>query len=176
MAQTSSTARTPRPPWVAVAVALALVYVVWGSTYLGIRIVTEDADPLTAMGTRYVAAGVLLGLVVAARRGLRSMRVTRRQLLGCAFLGLMLPLLGNGVVAVAEARGATSGTAALLIAVAPLAIVVFRLAERDVPKPQTLLGVVSGFVGLAALVLIGSGDPEGSPLGPSLLVLAAGSC
>jgi drug/metabolite transporter (DMT)-like permease len=164
------------PPLLAVAVALGVVYVVWGSTYLGIRIVTEDADPLTAMGTRYVAAGLLLGLVVVARRGLRSLRVTGRQLLGCAFLGLMLPLLGNGVVAVAEARGATSGTAALLIAVAPLAIVVFRTVERDVPRPRTLLGVLTGFVGLAVLVLLGSDDPHGSPLGPSLLVVVAGTC
>lgn len=163
-------------PWVAVAVALGIVYVVWGSTYLGIRIVTEDADPLTAMGTRYIAAGLLLGAIVAARRGFRWLRVTRHQLLGCAFLGLMLPLLGNGVVAVGESKGATSGTAALLIAVAPLAIVVFRLLERDVPRPQTLLGVLSGFAGLTVLVLLGSDDPHGSPLGPSLIVVFAGTC
>jgi drug/metabolite transporter (DMT)-like permease len=172
----SDTSTPTRPPWVAVAVALGLVYVVWGSTYLGIRIVTEDADPLTAMGSRYVVAGLLLAGILTARRGLGFLRVTRRQLLGCAFLGLMLPLLGNGVVAVAEARGATSGTAALLIAVTPLAIVMFRMAERDVPRPRTLVGVLSGFAGLAVLVLLGSDDPNGSPLGPSLLVVLAGTC
>ena len=46
-----------------VATALAIVYVVWGSTYLGIRVVVEDVPPLTGMGARFVAAGLLLGVV-----------------------------------------------------------------------------------------------------------------
>jgi drug/metabolite transporter (DMT)-like permease len=157
-----------------VAVALLIVYVVWGSTYLGIRVVVEEAPPLVAMGQRYAVAGVLLGAVMALRHGWRRLAVTRRQLLGCAVLGLALPLLGNGMVAVAEDRGVTSGVAALLIAVSPLAIVVFRLAERDVPRPLTLVGVLAGFVGLALLVLLGG--EESAPLGASLLALFAGTC
>jgi drug/metabolite transporter (DMT)-like permease len=161
---------------VAVAVALAIVYVVWGSTYLGIRIVVEEAPPLTAMGQRYVAAGVLLAAALAVRYGPRRLTLTWRQLAGCTFLGLMLPLLGNGMVAVGESMGATSSMAALLIAVAPLAIVVFRLIERDRPRTLTLAGVVAGFLGLAVLVLLGRGGGAGAPLGPSLVVLFAGTC
>jgi drug/metabolite transporter (DMT)-like permease len=170
MPTTSATA----PPWALVTVALGIVYVVWGSTYLGIRVVVEEAPPLVSMGTRFVVAGLVLGLLVAARHGWRRLALTRRQLLGCLALGALLPLLGNGVVAVAESRGATSGITALLIAVAPLAIVVFRLAERDRPRPLTLVGVLAGFAGLAVLVLLGRGA-GGAPLGPSLLVLAAGT-
>jgi drug/metabolite transporter (DMT)-like permease len=166
----------PAPSWLAVASALGIVYVVWGSTYLGIRIVVEEAPALTAMGQRYLAAGLVLAALIAARRGPRRLALTGRQLLGCAFLGLSLPLLGNGMVAVAEQHGATSGIAALLIAVAPLAIVVFRLVERDRPRPWTLVGVVAGFVGLALLVVLGRTGDTGSPLGPSLLVLLAGTC
>jgi drug/metabolite transporter (DMT)-like permease len=164
------------PSWLAVAVALGIVYVVWGSTYLGIRIVVEEAPALTAMGQRFFAAGLVLATVLAVRHGPRRLAVTGRQLLGCAFLGLCLPLLGNGMVAVAEQHGATSGVTALLIAVAPLAIVVFRLVERDVPRPWTLVGVVTGFAGLTLLVLLSRTGDTGSPLGPSLLVLFAGSC
>ncbi len=162
--------------WGLVAVALAVVYVVWGSTYLGIRIVVEEADPLTAMGQRYTVAGLLLGIVLALRSGVTRLAITRRQLLGCGALGLLLPLLGNGMVAVAESRGATSGFTALLIAVTPLAIVVYRMVERDRPRTMTLVGVLAGFAGLAVLVLLGRGEVDPVPLGPALLILFAGCC
>jgi drug/metabolite transporter (DMT)-like permease len=164
------------PRWALVATALAVVYVVWGSTYLGIRIVVEEADPLTAMGQRYTVAGILLAIVLAVRSGPQRLALTGRQLLGCAVLGLLLPLLGNGMVSVAEAHGATSGYTALLIAVTPLAIVVFRTVEHDRPRPMTLVGVLAGFAGLAILVLLGRGDADPVPLGPALLVLFAGTC
>ncbi len=136
--------------------ALVIVYVVWGSTYLAIRIVVEEAPPLTSMGLRYGTAGVLLGAVLTVRGGIRRLRITGRQALGAGFLGLMLPVLGNGMVSVAENLGAPSGVTALLIAIAPLIIVVFRLAAGDRPRALTLLGVLAGFVGLAGLVLAGS--------------------
>ena len=159
-----------------VAAALAIVYVVWGSTYLGIRVVVEDAPPLTSMGLRFTAAGLVLGIILAVRNGgLKQFDLTGRQMLGTAFLGLMLPLLGNGLVSVGESKGATSGFTALLIAIAPLIIVLFRIAERDVPRPTTLLGVVVGFVGLAVLVLLGRGAGDFA-IGPALIVLFAASC
>lgn len=159
-----------------VAAALAIVYVVWGSTYLGIKIVVEEAPPMTSMGLRFVTAGVVLGaMVTVARGGVRALALTRRQLAGTAFLGLTLPLLGNGLVSIGEQRGATSGFAALLIALAPLIIVVFRLVEGDVPRPATLAGVVLGFVGLAVLVLLGRGAGDFSFV-PALIVLFAASC
>jgi drug/metabolite transporter (DMT)-like permease len=164
------------PAFGLVMVALVIVYVVWGSTYLAIRIVVEEAPPLTSMGLRYGTAALLLGTVLAVRGGVRRLRITRRQALGAGFLGLMLPVLGNGMVSVAENLGAPSGVTALLIAIAPLIIVVFRLAEGDRPRALTLLGVLAGFVGLAGLVLAGSSGEQGFPLGAGLLVLFASTC
>ncbi len=164
------------PAFGVVVVALVVVYVVWGSTYLAIRIVVEEAPPLTSMGLRYTTAAVLLGGVLALRGGPGRLRITRRQAVGAGFLGLMLPVLGNGLVSVAESLGAPSGVTALLIAVAPLIIVVFRLAEGDRPRALTLLGVLAGLVGLAGLVLAGSSGEAGFPLGPGLLVLFASTC
>ncbi len=158
-----------------VAVALGIVYVVWGSTYLGIRVVVEDAPPMTSMGLRFATAGLLLGAFFAVRRGFKFLALTRRQVIGTAFLGLCLPLLGNGLVSVAEDRGATSGFAALLIAVAPLVIVIFRAIEHDLPNTQTIVGVLLGFAGLAILVLFGRGAGDFA-LGPALIVLFAASC
>ena len=158
-----------------VALALLVVYVVWGSTYLGIRIVVEEAPPLTSMGLRFMAAGTLLGIVLALRGGIRRLRINGRQLLGCAFLGLMLPMLGNGMVSVGEDMGAPSGVTALLIAVTPLWIVVFRAAGGDRPSALTLFGVLLGFVGLTYLVLAGqaSGNRELSLPAAGIILFAA---
>jgi drug/metabolite transporter (DMT)-like permease len=161
---------TRRP---AVLVALGIVYVVWGSTYLGIRIVVEEIPPMSGMGLRFVLAGLLLGGLLTVRRGIRAMRVSRAQLLGAALLGLLLPALGNGVVAIAESRGATSGYTALLIAIGPLVVVVFRSLDGDRPSLRTVAGVLLGFAGLAVLVTAGRQGPEAIPLGPALLVLVA---
>ncbi len=171
---TASTRSTPT--FGVVMGALAVVYVVWGSTYLGIRIVVEEAPPLISMGLRYTSAGLILGTILAVRGGLRRLRITRRQALGAATLGLLLPLLGNGMVSVAENLGAPSGVTALLIAIAPLIIVIFRTAEGDRPRALTLLGVLMGFVGLAVLVVFGRSGFDDFPLGAALLVLFASSC
>ncbi len=176
MTQTApSTVRTAPPVGLVVA-ALGVVYVVWGSTYLGIRIVVQEAPPLTSMGLRFMTAGLLLGVVLAVRGGPRRLRVTRRELLGAATLGLMLPMLGNGLVSVGESLGAPSGATALLIAVSPLIIVLFRGLTGDVPQPLSVLGVLLGFGGLGYLVLAGSGAGGHLPLAPALIILFAATC
>ncbi len=174
-AKESVTGRTG-PSAALVFAALAIVYVVWGSTYLGIRIVVQEAPPLVSMGLRYTTAAVVLGTILSFKGGLRRLRLTRRQAIGCAFLGLMLPVLGNGMVAVGESLGAPSGVTALLIAIAPLIIVMFRLVEGDRPRGLTLVGVLSGFVGLAVLILVGSNGVAAFPLAAGLIVLFASSC
>ncbi|WGY00950.1 EamA family transporter [Nocardioides sp. QY071] len=155
-----------------VATALAIVYVVWGSTYLGIRVVVEDVPPLTGMGARFVAAGLLLGVVLRLR-GV-SVRVGRGELLGAALLGLMLPLLGNGLVAVGESKGAPSGVAALLVAAVPLWVVAYRFAGGDRPRGWSVLGVVLGFVGLAWLVLGGRSQGDIPLVGAAFVLAASG--
>lgn len=159
-----------------VAAALGVVYVVWGSTYLAIRILVEQAPPLTSAGLRYVTGAVVLAAILALRGGPRRLRLTRRQWLGTAFLGLMLPMLGNGMVSVAENLGAPSGVAALLIASVPLMIVVFRVVDGDRPRPWSVAGVLLGFAGLAVLVLVGGGGASGFPFGPALIVVGASAC
>jgi drug/metabolite transporter (DMT)-like permease len=118
----------------------------------------------------------VLGGLLATRGGVRRLALTRKQALGTAFLGLMLPMLGNGMVSVGENLGAPSGVTALLIAVAPLIIVVFRALEGDRPRPLTVLGVLLGFAGLAVLVLVGGGVGGGFPVGAALLVMFASTC
>ncbi len=166
------------PSILAVWGALVTVYVVWGSTYLAIRVVVDTAPPLLAMGARFLAAGVLLAAFLTLRRGRSALRVTRRQLGGAALVGLLLLLCGNGGVALAE-QTVPSGIAALLVAATPLWLVVLRRAARDRVAGRTLLGTLVGFVGIAVLVLPGGLEsPDGTPVraGGLVVVVVAAAC
>jgi drug/metabolite transporter (DMT)-like permease len=151
---------------VAVWANLASVYVIWGSTYLAIRVMVRTVPPLYGAGARFMVAGALM----LAFLGRRSLRVNRRELLACAVVGTLLAGGGNGLVTVAE-QDVPSGLAAVLIASVPLWIVVFRAAVGDRIRRAALFGVLSGFAGVALLLLPGTGG--GAPLGPSLVIIAA---
>ena len=119
-----------RPPYpsatVRVWIALWTVYIVWGSTYLGIRYMVETIPALLGSGVRFFTAGVVFATFLAVRRGPAALRISPRQLAGCAAVGIALLLGGNGLVAVAENRGTPSGLAALVVASVPLWVVLFR--------------------------------------------------
>jgi drug/metabolite transporter (DMT)-like permease len=137
----------------AIWLALVTVYVVWGSTYLGIRVVVEsDIPPLLGMGIRFVVAAAILIGILAARRGPRSLKVTWRELRGAAIVGTLLLLGGNGGVAVAE-QTVPSGLAALIVGAVPLWFVLLRVGGGERPSPLTWLGVLVGFAGIAAISL-----------------------
>ncbi|SEL47257.1 EamA family transporter [Nonomuraea pusilla] len=150
--------------------ALAIVYVVWGSTYLGIRIAIETLPPMLSGALRFVTAGLLLGGFLLVRKGWEPFRMTPRQFLGAALVGLLLLTGGNGMVAVAE-QHISSGLAALLVASVPLWLVVFRIAVRDRPALLTAAGVLVGFGGVAALSLNGGG--ESASTGGVVVILVA---
>lgn len=153
-----------------VVIALAIVYVVWGSTYLAIRVAVEQMPPLLGMGSRFLVAGVLLAVVLRFR-GV-DLRVSRAELAGAAVLGLMLPFLGNGLVSVGESLGTPSGVAALLIAAVPIFVTLYRYGAGDRPRPWSVAGVLLGFSGLAWLVLAGH-DQRQVPLVGAAFALAA---
>ena len=157
-----------------VAVALGIVYVVWGSTYLAIRIMVDDLPPLSSAAWRFCCGAAILASILAVRGGVRRLRATRRQLLGCALLGLLLPAGGNGLVSIGEHWGAPSGIAALLVATTPLWVIVYRAASGDRPSGRTTWGVLLGFAGLAGLIAATGvdGDVE---LGAALLIVLAAS-
>ena len=146
--------------------ALVTVYVVWGSTYLGIAIARETIPSLFAASTRFIVAGALMAIIVRSRGG--SLRIPARELATCLLVGCLLPV-ANAVVFFAEGTIST-GLASLLIASVPLWIVLFRVAARERLPRQLLAGVGIGFVGVAVLA-----QPSGSAklAGIALSVLAA---
>ncbi|MGW2248896.1 EamA family transporter [Kitasatospora sp. NPDC001660] len=148
--------------------ALLIVYVVWGSTYLAIRIGVATMPPFLFAGTRFVVAGVLLAALVAWRQGTAALRVTRRQFASAATVGLLLLFGGNALVVLAE-TSLPSGPAALLTALIPVWLVLLRRADGDRPRAATVLGVLLGLAGLIVLTIPGSGG--GVRLGGVLTVV-----
>jgi drug/metabolite transporter (DMT)-like permease len=159
----------PRPSFVWI--ALPIVYVVWGSTYLGIHYVVETMPPLVSAGVRFVVAAVVLAAVLAARSGLSVLRVPWHRLGTAVLAGLLLLLGGNGMVGVAE-QHISSGLAALLVASVPLWLVVFRWATGDRPALATIGGVLVGFGGLALLTLTRGGG-SGNAFGVAVILAAS---
>jgi drug/metabolite transporter (DMT)-like permease len=137
--------------------SLGIVYVIWGSTYLGIRVVVESLPAFGSAALRFAVAGVVLGAVLALRRGIRTLRVSPRQLGAAALVGVLLLAGGNGLVVLAESPSfkLPSGIAALLISLAPLLLAVLRLTTGDRPRVTTIVGVLIGLAGLVLLFLPG---------------------
>jgi drug/metabolite transporter (DMT)-like permease len=149
-------------------VALATVYTIWGSTYLGIELAIETMPPLFAVSTRFVAAGVLLAIIVAWRRGSRALLVSRAELGAVALVGVLL-IGANSLLFFAE-RTVPIGLASLVIASVPLWVALLRIAVGDRPPAIVLAGIVVGFVGIAILVHPGG---EVRLVGLLLVILSA---
>jgi drug/metabolite transporter (DMT)-like permease len=138
-------------------VALWAVYIIWGSTYLGIELAGETIPPMFAVGTRFVAAGLLMLGFTAWRRGRGVLRVAPRELASCVLIGALLPT-ANGLLFIAE-RHVPTGLASLIVGSVPLWVVLLRTSTGDRPPPASLAGVLVGFAGLALLVRPSGGAP-----------------
>ena len=151
-----------------VVLALLLVYVVWGSTYLGIRLALEGgALPLTMVsGGRFIVAGVLM-YAVLRWRGVTA--PTPRQWRNLAIMGLTMLVLGNGMVVLAE-RTVSSGLAATAVASVPLWMALFGAMRGQNASRGEWLGIGIGFLGV---VWLNAGSSlTASPQGLILLLIA----
>lgn len=162
---------TPAPGTPATRLALvsafAAVYLVWGSTYLAIRLGLEGGlPPFLMAGSRWLLAG---GLLYAWRRVRGDAPPTSRQWGACAVVGLLLIVGGNGVVSWAQ-QWVPSGFTALLIAIVPVWIALLEWAgpARRRPTARVAAGVLLGLAGVGLLVAPavreGLGDAEAVPL------------
>ena len=162
--------RSPAPGW-QVWTALWIVYIVWGSTYLAIRVVVETIPPLLSAGVRFGTAGLVLVAVLALKRGVAAVKPTRAQLGGAALVGLLLPG-ANAVVSVAE-QEVPSALAALLIASVPLWVLLMRRASGEPVSRAGIAAVLVGFAGVALLLRPGEQSEGASLLALGAVVLAA---
>ena len=137
-------------------VALAIIYVVWGSTYMAIRIVVHDMPPMAAAATRFLVAGVVMaGLAALADR--RHGRPSRRQIADYALAGVLLLGIGNGLVMWSEKR-IPSSIAALIVASVPVWLTLFD-GFRAGGQRWTVRIWVGTLIGLVGVILVAR--PEG---------------
>jgi drug/metabolite transporter (DMT)-like permease len=128
--------------------AFGTLYVVWGSTYLAIKIgLNEGLPPAAFAGMRLVPAGLIL-LLLARMRGI-PLRIRRRDFVTCAIVGCFLLVGGMFTMFLAE-TSVPSGLAALLVAALPLWIALAESALPGMERPSKL-GIVGLLIGLSGL-------------------------
>lgn len=147
--------------------AFAALYLIWGSTYLAIRIGVESWPPLLMAGIRFLVAG---GLMYAWLRWRGMPAPTGPQWLASAKIGFLLLACGNGGVTVAEHWGVASGVAALVVAGVPLFTLVFGLFWGLRNTRLEWAGIVLGLLGIGLLNL--GSNLQASPAGAALILFA----
>jgi drug/metabolite transporter (DMT)-like permease len=165
--------RRPLLSWI----ALAVVYLMWGLTYLAIRVGVGHLPPLVLAGTRYVIAGALL-YPVALRAANRSRgpgegraRPGARAWLAGAVVGILLLFAGNGGLTVGETM-LPSGFAAVLVATVPLWMIVFAWpVQHQRVTGKSAAGLAVGLGGVA--ILVGGGAASGHISG--VIIVLGGS-
>jgi len=145
--------------------ALAIVYVVWGSTYIGIELAVRTMPPFLMASMRFLIAGPLL-YAWATRRGDRSDRPTARHWLSAFLIAAPMLAIGNAAVGWAE-QTIDTGTASLIIASVPLWMALLdRVFYAQRLARTMVIGLVVGFGGVGLLVA-----PGGSGAGDSRAIL-----
>jgi len=154
--------------------ALLALYIVWGSTYLGIKVAIETIPPFFHGSIRFLISGIIL--VVWQKSAGQSMP-TRRQWISAAIIGTLLLLGGNGLVSWAE-QFIPSGIAALIIGSMPMFLVVAEALRPKGVKPtwRAIVGLLIGFAGI--FILVGPAEISGSTtkLNPLGVIALLGAC
>ncbi len=157
-------ARLNAPSW-KVIVAFALIYIIWGSSYLGIHVALESFPPFFSAAARFLIAGSVLFVIV--RRNTPA--PTRNQWRSAIILGFFMFFIGNGSLMWAQTM-LSSGMAATLYATVPMAFGILGWLLFGQPRPagRGLVGMIIGFLGV--IVLVGPGDTEMvNPIGVLLI-------
>jgi len=162
-----------RPSPTLVAAAFAIVYVLWGSTYLAIRFAVETLPPFLLAGVRFLIAGSLLTAWTLLRG---AKRPTLANWKAASIVGILLFPCANGIVVWSEQR-IDSGHAALIVAIEPIWVVILLwLQSRTRPSIHVLAGTIAGFAGLVLLIGSGSHAQIGSIDLVAALALVAAAC
>jgi len=179
MAKTTSKAapRLTAAAPLAIALAMLAIYIIWGTTYLAIRVVVDPAEgvaipPFAMVAIRFAFAGLAMLALVAifARDALRSL--TRAQIRDQAIVGLALNVGGLGVTSFGE-QTIPSGITALLIALLPIWVAVIgRVIYKDRIAPLSMLGIAVGIIGVVILISPDAGDAGLDPLGLACILFS----
>ena len=144
----SSADKTQR---VRIAIAFAMVYILWGSTYLAMRVVVQHVGPALMGATRFLISGSVMLAACAVFK--QKIAITRKDILPLVSTGVLLLVMGNIGVAWAEMT-VPSGLAALMVAVMPIYVAIIEawILKSDRMSPKGIIGLVFGTAGLLILL------------------------
>ena len=165
----------PAPTKIWIILAFAALYLIWGSTYLGIRFAIETIPPFLMAGARFLIAGLIMYAIAWSQGiGQSTWQNWRTSLI----IGACLLLGGNGGVTISE-KYIDSGLAALIVATVPIYIVVLGWASGMAPRPTPIvwLGLAGGFIGVGILLgpalRLSSNDGRHPAIGMSILLVSS---
>ncbi|WP_431040898.1 EamA family transporter [Streptomyces sp. P1-3] len=150
--------------------ALVTVWILWGSTYLGISMAVETIPPFLMAGTRFLVAGALMFAVVAPRHASGERRLTWPHIRSATTVGALMLVGGNGLLSAGEEH-LDSGLAALIVATVPVWMVLINALVTRTRIPATVVAaLVLGTAGIGILV----GGPGGNVnIGAVIVVVIA---
>jgi drug/metabolite transporter (DMT)-like permease len=161
--------RSPLLPWL----ALITVWIIWGSTYLGIRMAVDTIPPLLMAGFRFLAAGTAMLAIVGPRHARGAQRPTVQQMRSTLIVAALLLVGGNGLLSVGETR-IGSGLAALIVATVPVWMVLINAAATRTRITTAVMSALAlGTVGVGVLV---GGPGAHADIGGVVVVLAGSLC
>lgn len=156
-------------------IAFAALYIVWGSTYLGIRFAIESIPPFLMAGSRFLLAGLIMFAIAWSQGAYKATWANWRVSL---IVGACLLLAGNGGVTIAE-QYIDSGLASLIVAIVPIYIVILGWMTGTAPKPTPIVwfGLIGGFAGVGFLLgpalRFSSSDGRHPAIGMSILLVSS---
>ena len=162
------------PKRISIVLAFAAVYIIWGSTYLGILLAIRSIPPFLMAGARFLLAGIIM-YTIARIQGVPRPEASSWK--SAAIVGACLLLGGNGGVTIAE-KWVPTGLAALLVAVVPIYMTLLGWLSNIGPRPTPIvwLGLIGGFIGVGVLVGPAFTVPVGkNHLGFGMAILLIGS-
>jgi drug/metabolite transporter (DMT)-like permease len=163
------------PKKIRIIIAFAALYLIWGSTFLGIRFAIDTIPPFLMAGTRFVLAGAIMYTIAWSQGIGKSTWANWRTSL---IIGACLLLAGNGGVTIAE-KHIDSGLAALIVATVPIYIVLLGWRSGLAPRPTPImwLGLAGGVVGVSVLlgpaIRLSSNDGRHPAMGMSILLVSS---
>jgi drug/metabolite transporter (DMT)-like permease len=165
--------QTTRPSTIKLISAFAAVYIIWGSTYLGVRFASETIPPLLMASVRFLVSGTILYTYARSKGALPPKLIHWRS---AAITGLFLLLIGNGGMAW-SLQFLPSSLAAILVATEPfwLVLVAWTMFGKGRPTGKEAIGLVVGFIGIVLLVSFGQSKNTGitNPAGVVMVIVSA---
>lgn len=151
-----------------ITLGMLIMYIAWGTTWVGIAYTVETMPPLISMAFRFFVASSVLALVLSLRNGFSVLKLTKSQLKTSAILGTFMLAVGMGT-ATSGTKVVPIGVGSLVVASMPIWTSLFRFLAKDRPSKKTVIGLIIGFIGISLIMLPGQTEARPGSAGENVL-------